>query len=408
MDKLNTNLFFITYESEEASYFASLQMPLLKMISESGIHINVMRLVSKNEKFHFASKSSETRGAINIRNYALYKTGKAFSLLSCSFSIAKEMRKLNPSDHTVLLFRSTLPSLIFRILSATKTGSFDYVIYDSDGLAVDEEIEFRNSGRARLKYILGRYLEVFSVVHSDAVLVRSTETISTLKSRSNSKGAKKYVELNNGRDIEMFKISAPEIRFQSKLELGLEKNDFIVVYVGSIGQQYLLGAMLDLFLAIRKKVVNAKLVCLTPTSSHAEISRAARYRGIDDGDLVVRFVDALKVGDFLNVADVGLSLRAASEAMRHVKPLKTREYLLCGVPVIYSSGTGDLDRLPKRLAMKFDEQSKGDQDDVLSWIMTNVIPNREELRVEAREYATENYDARSDAKLIIDAIEVLN
>lgn len=408
MGELGTNLFFITYESEEASYFASLQLPLLKVMSDSGIKINIFRLESRNAEFHFDSKSSETRNAMKISNFSLFKTGKIFSLLSCCFSIAKEVRRLDRSDRNVLLFRSTLPSIIFRILKATRTCGFDFVIYDSDGLAVDEELEFRNSGKVGLKYLLGRYLEVFAVVHSDAVLVRSTETISTLRTRSKVKAERRYVELNNGRDIEMFKISTPEKRLQSRSELGLGENDFIVIYSGSIGPQYLLDAMLDLFVAIRDNVPSAKLVCLAPTSAHAEVIREAKDKGIDDGELVVRFVDALKVSDYLSVADIGLSLRAASKAMRHVKPLKTREYLLCGVPVIYSGGTGDLEGLPPRLAIRFDGESKNGKDDVLSWVMKNVIPNREKLRLQAREYARENFDVRSDAKLIIEAIEVLN
>ena len=116
----------------------------------------------------------------------------------------------------------------------------------------------------------------------------------------------------------------------------------------------------------------------------------------------------MKVGEYLNTADVGLSLRAASDAMRHVKPLKTREYLLCGVPVVYSSGTGDMGKLPPSLARRFDGQAKGEKDDVLSWIVTSVVPNREQIRLEARKYAMENFDVRSDAKLIIDAIKSLS
>lgn len=406
MRKSKTNLIFITYESEEASYFASLQMPLLKVMSGSGIHIDVMRLVSKNEKFSLALKSGENRQGIDVRNFSLFRKGKTLSLLHCCFSIARELRKFDRSERTILLFRSTLPSLIFRVLKAMRMSRFDLVIYDSDGLAVDEELEFRNSGKVGLKYVLGRYLEIFAVVHSDVVLVRSSETISTLKARSNFRSEKKYVELNNGRDVSMFRISPPEERLRWRLELGLSESDFVVVYSGSIGPQYLLDAMLDLFVAIKEKVPGAKLVCLTPTSAHAEIKGAARGRGVDDLNLVVKFVDALKVGDYLNIADVGLSLRAHSGAMRHVKPLKTREYLLCGVPVIYSGGTGDSNKLPPEIAVRFDEKSKSDQNEVVSWVLTNVLPNREQLRLEARKYAEENFDVRSDAKLIIDAIQV--
>jgi glycosyltransferase involved in cell wall biosynthesis len=408
MEESKTDLFFITYESDEASYFASLQMPLLEVIAESGIHIHVMRLVSKNEKFRFPLKSVEIRGKIDIQNFLLYRTGRALSLLCCCVSMIKKLRKSKRSDRTVVLFRSTLPSLIFRVLKAVRTSWFDFVIYDSDGLAVDEELEFRNSGKVGLKYILGRYLEFYAVVHSDVILVRSGETTSTLKARSNFRAERKYVELNNGRDIDMFTILPAEKRLQSRLELGVGVDDFIVVYLGSIGRQYLLDSMLDLFAAIEKAVDGAKLVCLSPTSSHAEIRCAAKRKGIDDRKLVVQFVNAMTVGDYLNIADVGLSLRAHSEAMRHVKPLKTREYLLCGVPVIYSAGTGDLDALPSKLAKRFDDESEDSKDDAVSWVVTNVIPNREQLRVAAREYAVKNFDVRGDATMIIDAIEAPN
>lgn len=406
MKKSKINLFFITYESEDASYFTSLQLPLLKMISEGGIHVDVIRLVSKNKKFNIASKSVETYDGISIHNFSLFRTGKAFSILICCLSIARKLRRIDHSVRTILFFRSTIPSLVIRILKAARMSRFDFAIYDSDGLAVDEELEIRNSGNVGLKYLVGRYLEVFAVVYSQVVLVRASETISTLKARSNFRSKKAYVELNNGRDITMFKILASEERLQRRLELGLEESDFVVVYSGSIGPQYLLDEMLDLFVAIKEELPGAKLIFLTPISAHAEIRNAAAKKGMDKSSFVLKFVQALKVSDYLNIADVGLSLRAHSEAMRHVKPLKTREYLLCGVPVIYSDGTGDSNLLPREIAMKFDEHSKKSRDEVVQWVLNYVFPNREHLRVQSREYAKENFDVCHDAKLIIDAIKL--
>lgn len=56
-----------------------------------------------------------------------------------------------------------------------------------------------------------------------------------------------------------------------------------------------------------------------------------------------------EVMNYLRLSDIGFSLRVNSESMKHVKPLKNREYLFAGNPIIYTSNTGDQMRFPSKI-----------------------------------------------------------
>ena len=48
-----------------------------------------------------------------------------------------------------------------------------------------------------------------------------------------------------------------------RAKLGINKEDFILLYVGSIGTWYILDEMLDFFISLSTKKLNAKFLFVT-------------------------------------------------------------------------------------------------------------------------------------------------
>src|SRR5690606_37696143 len=65
-------------------------------------------------------------------------------------------------------------------------------------------------------------------------------------------------------DFNLFGLSSSEYREEAKLNLGFQKDDFILSYVGSIGTWYLLNEMVAFFRLLKQKCNHAKFLMLTP------------------------------------------------------------------------------------------------------------------------------------------------
>jgi glycosyltransferase involved in cell wall biosynthesis len=66
-------------------------------------------------------------------------------------------------------------------------------------------------------------------------------------------------------------------------------------------------------------------------------------RGFAPSDFSVRTVLPSEVAAYAVAADVGLSFIAPTSSKQASSPTKIAEYLACGVPVVATVGTGDLD-----------------------------------------------------------------
>lgn len=138
-------------------------------------------------------------------------------------------------------------------------------------------------------------------------------------------------------------------REAKRSELGVNER-YVVVYIGLWRQWADPQRIIDCFRHIKKEKPEAFLFVLTGDT-------AAALRDLHDfmstGDACVRTVPHEQVGGYLCAADLGLLLRDSSPTNQVASPTKFAEYLACGLPVLRTTGIGDLDevcaRLPKDL-----------------------------------------------------------
>jgi len=139
-------------------------------------------------------------------------------------------------------------------------------------------------------------------------------------------------------DLEQFR-PLPTERDRLRRELGLEGTVFI--YVGKAGGWYDTEGMVEFLSRAKRDFAPLTLLVLTrqDTSRFSELCSSAAI------ELVSRSADPSEVPSYLSAADVGLCFRHRFPSQLSCSPIKSAEYLACGLPVVSTSGCGDYDEL---------------------------------------------------------------
>jgi glycosyltransferase involved in cell wall biosynthesis len=131
---------------------------------------------------------------------------------------------------------------------------------------------------------------------------------------------------------------------RAREKAGLRDNDFVLLYLGSLGPDYLLGQMMALFAQLLTARPNAKFLFLS--NNGRELVEAARVaRGVPTECVSFASADRDDVPAFLAIADMSVVFIRADVSKAGCSPTKLAELFACDVPVIANAGVGDMDRI---------------------------------------------------------------
>lgn len=140
-------------------------------------------------------------------------------------------------------------------------------------------------------------------------------------------------------DLDLFIPQTEEIKRSMKTGLGL-KDEFVLLYLGSIGTWYLLPEMLDFFLALKEVKPDAKFVFITGDDAQ-EIQKVAAEKGVVSEDIIVKKSQREDVPGYISIADLSVFFIKPCFSKMASSPTKHGELLACNVPVICNE-IGDL------------------------------------------------------------------
>lgn len=138
----------------------------------------------------------------------------------------------------------------------------------------------------------------------------------------------------------------PRARELRRGELGVG-DETLFVYMGKVGERYLVGETFDFFKAAGERGGPARLLILSGDSPEAFHEIAAAH-GVGRKLYDVRHAAPADVAGWLSAADVGLALIRSARCERGSSPIKTAEYLAAGLPVVITPGIGDHSALVAR------------------------------------------------------------
>ena len=141
-------------------------------------------------------------------------------------------------------------------------------------------------------------------------------------------------------DFDLFAPPCESGRQATRAHLGVAGDDPLLVHVGSIGSNCLLGEMLDFFRVFRERHPSARFLFVAPFGEEA-IRADANRRGVGDA-VVVRSARREDVPRWIGAADLGTMFVRPGWAKRAASPTKLGEMLAVGLPVIANTGVGDV------------------------------------------------------------------
>ena len=132
-----------------------------------------------------------------------------------------------------------------------------------------------------------------------------------------------------------------------KSRLKIDKSNFILGYVGSIGTWYMLPEMLDYFKQLKEKNAAAKFVFVTGEKPE-RIYQIVRQKNIDEKDVIITSCLHRDVPLNISIFDLSIFFIRPTFSKKASSPTKQGEIMAMGIPLVCNSGVGDTDYIVKK------------------------------------------------------------
>ena len=150
-------------------------------------------------------------------------------------------------------------------------------------------------------------------------------------------------------DVDLFdpsKINATQKK-QLQKELGIDENDFIISYLGSVGGWYMTKEMLRFCKLVSDKKPGAKFLFITPHQHDVIANEAAKY-GLPADKLIVKHGKRDEVPALLSLSNYAIFFIKPCFSKLSSSPTKHGEIMAMGIPVIANSGVGDVKEIVEK------------------------------------------------------------
>lgn len=383
---MTKRLAFIAWDGPYVTYLEGLFAPIFAGLAKThGYEFHILHFT-----WHIQRERREMLQLYCIQNSIRYthfeisllptpSIGKFITLFKGIVQIRKYLRT---EKIDVVIPRSTMPALM--TLFTLRLGAKRKLLFDADGLPIEERVDFAGLQKGGAKYNRLKRTEGEIIRRSDAVITR-TVIAAKLLSEQHHVALSKFFQVVNGRDPDIFKPNNVA-RARIRKEWRVESNSLILIYCGSVGPQYGFNQMLTLHQHLNNRVPSwLVLLVNNPSFTVEELDDDIRSR------IIIRRVPVNEIPLYLSSADIGLAIRRNSLSMKGVAPIKIPEYLLCGLPVIASSGIGDSDNVLGERSFSFLMKSYENPayEDAVDWILE--AGRNHELKREARQFAKDHY-----------------
>jgi hypothetical protein len=380
------NVLFVTWEGPQTDYLRSLFLPIFTGLKAHGYRFHVLQFTWSDEAQRQSDEAACEVQGVSFRSHTVLRRPVGLgSFLTAILGRRAVRRAVRELTIDIVMPRSTLPALATMLALRRGDAKTPRMIFDADGLPHDERVDFTGWSPDSLSYRVLRDIEAQSVRRADRVITRSETASQILLHRAGAgTSAKKFHVVTNGRNTELFKPMTAVDRQAGRKALGIGIDAPVLVYAGSIGAQYCMDDMLEIFARVRNANAGARFMFLTGSPDAAKAHIKAVAPALVDAMIIKRVAPAY-IPDHLGLADVALSLRRPSFSMRAVFPIKIGEYLLCGLPVVATRKIGDIDRLAGADPICFvDDTGSAAIETGSDWILTKALPDRTKLGSQAR------------------------
>ena len=345
------SVLYLSYDGMTDPLGQSQVLPYLKELTKKGHLIHLISF-EKNEVFNKNKAAIADYCEKNSISWYPQSYTKKPPLLSTVKDIRK-MRQLAFSLHAEHAFdivhcRSYMAALVGMNLKKKKGVAF---LFDMRGFWADERIEggiwslSNPIFKLAYSYFKRKELQFFSQAdHIVSLTQKGKEEFTNWPALKHHSLSVSVIPCCV--DLSLFdpaNVNPHQLR-NLKKALNIQKDDFILGYVGSIGTWYMLDEMLAYFAALKKVRPSAKFLFVTKEQPDNIIEKAQKY-GVTKADLLFASTTHAYVPLHIALFDFSIFFIRPSFSKRASSPTKQGEIMAMGVPVICNAGVGDTDEI---------------------------------------------------------------
>ena len=197
-------------------------------------------------------------------------------------------------------------------------------------------VDFGTWRKSSLKYKILRKLEHKAISESYAMAVptRNAKRDYQFLRREELEFVPASIELDD------FKVKS-EDRIRLREKFGFKTNDFLITYVGKFdGIYFSIDEMAKFFKRLIELNEQTKYFIITPDNI-SDVREAFEKNCISYEGVIVGKIPYEQLSSYLSAADAGLLILPEYPSQRYRCPIKTANYLACGVPIIVNKIVGD-------------------------------------------------------------------
>ena len=261
-------------------------------------------------------------------------------------AMKRAARRIIKSEGIKLLHcRSFPPTLIAHVLKR-KMGIkyvFDFRDFYADGGMA------KSRGVVKLAYKRLKQLEGAMIRDADKIVCltrRAREKLIDWYLRDVPDAISRFQVIPCCADFSHFdpnRVSPADMR-AARLRAGLREGETVLVYLGSLGPDYLLSPMIALFRQLLSLRPNSRFLFVSNNGQNLVDAELAR-QGIDPAKVSFVSADRNEVPAFLAISTFSVVFIRADVSKIGCSPTKLAELYACNVPVIANAGVGDMNEI---------------------------------------------------------------
>lgn len=357
---------FVTWDSGAVDYLTSLFFPTFAALAGQGVEVHTLQGTWGDDAAVARTRNAAEGLGLKYQAVQVDAARRKTQMPQTLVRMAREIvRYARAHDIDVVMPRAMIPGAM--VLLAKPWLRQQRIVWDADGLPADERVDFAGWSPRGPAYLAMRGVERAMLQLADGVMVRTQHAARILRQRAGRKAKTLNIHvIPNGRDATVYRPD-PAQRARIRAAHQIAADALVLVSVGSLGPQYYPAVQADIAARLLAADPTAHVIFLT--AQHQEILDLLRAHNVDLKRVIAQRVPADTVSHYLAAADVGLALRKPAFSQQAVCPLKVGEYLLAGLPVIATTGVGDLDTQLKDVTSYIvDDAEQIDWDALLQWL----------------------------------------
>lgn len=338
------NILYISYDGLTDSLGQSQVLSYLRRLSKHGTNIVVVSYEKRSnfEKDYKTVKDIVDESGLTWEPLVYTKNPPVISTVYDLFLGLRKCRKLEKKyNFNIVHCRGYIAAILGLKLKRQFGLKF---IFDMRGWWADEKKESGLWEKRLYKpvYKYFKKLEQSFFAESDYIVsltYKGKEEISKL----NLATPEKIGVIPTCVDFDVFKEYDINMKIKIRNKLGIDNDEIVFVYSGSLGGNYDPQILADVFICFNKVFPKSFLLVLSKEAVDTDMAAIFEKKGITR--VIFLTSSFFNVTNYLRASDVGFIYYTISFSTIGRSPTKLGEYWASGLPVIAFKGIGDLDQV---------------------------------------------------------------